>query len=77
MTLHGHFAIRHAFIDSMTYADDHPAMLEALGQGRFGDLSNLITRRIPLEDFVEKGMKALIHEKDQHGTSALPCRSRV
>ncbi|KAI1792688.1 alcohol dehydrogenase GroES domain protein [Ganoderma leucocontextum] len=42
--------------NSVVYADDHPEMLDALGQGRFGDLSNL----------VEKGIKALIHEKDQH-----------
>ncbi|PIL28856.1 hypothetical protein GSI_08902 [Ganoderma sinense ZZ0214-1] len=55
-----------ALANSVIYADDHPEMLEALGQGRFGDLSSLITRRIPLEDFVEKGIKALINEKDQH-----------
>ncbi|KAM5546076.1 hypothetical protein V8D89_000202 [Ganoderma adspersum] len=52
--------------NSMGYADDHPDMLDALRQGHFGDLSSLITRRIPLEDFVEKGIKALLHEKDQH-----------
>ena len=55
----------------MGYADDHPDMLDALAQGRFGDLSSLITRRIPLEDFVDKGINALLHEKDQHGTSVL------
>ena len=46
-------------------------MLDALAQGRFGDLSSLITRRIPLEEFLEKGINALLHEKDQHGTSVL------
>ncbi|KAM5546077.1 hypothetical protein V8D89_000203 [Ganoderma adspersum] len=52
--------------NSMIYANDHPEMLDALGQGRFGDLSSLITRRVPLEEFMEKGIKALIYEKDQH-----------
>ena len=61
----------------MAYADDHPEMLDALAQGRFGDLSSLITRRIPLEDFVEKGINALLHEKDQHGTSVLRHLNRV
>ncbi len=63
--------------DSVVYADDHPEMLDALSGGRFGDLASLITRRIPLEDLMEKGIKALIHEKDQHGTSAFQGMNRV
>ena len=42
-------------------------MLKAVAAGKFGGLENLITRRITLEDFVEKGLKALINEKDEHG----------
>ena len=44
-------------------------MLQAVAEGKFNDLDNLITRRIPLEDFVEKGIKALVNEKDEHGVS--------
>lgn len=42
-------------------------MLQAVAEGKFNDIDKLITRRIPLEDFVEKGIKALINEKDEHG----------
>ena len=42
-------------------------MLRAVAAGKFNGLENLITRRITLEDFVDKGMKALIYEKDEHG----------
>ena len=51
----------------MAYDRDHPEMLRAVAEGKFNGLENLITRRIGLEDFVEKGIHALIHEKDQHG----------
>ena len=49
----------------------HAEMLRAVAEGRFNlnGLESLITRRISLEDFVEKGIKALIHEKDKHGES--------
>ena len=42
-------------------------MLQAVAEGKFNNIDKLITRRIPLEDFVEKGIKALINEKDEHG----------
>ena len=51
----------------VAYDRDHPEMLKALAEGKFKGLEQLITRRIPLEDFVEKGVKALINEKDEHG----------
>ena len=51
----------------MGYADDHPEMLQALAQGRFVGLETLVTRRIKLEDLVELGIMALIHEKHEHG----------
>ncbi len=55
--------------DSMTYAGDHPELIQALADGKFDldDLEALITRRVGLEDYLEKGLGALLHEKDQHG----------
>ena len=44
-------------------------MLEAVADGKFDGIEELITRRISLEDFVEKGIKALIHERDEQGES--------
>ena len=52
-------------------------MLKALGQDRFGELSSLIARRVPLREFEEKRIKALIYEKDQHGRSALGWLNQV
>ena len=51
------------------YAGDHPELLQAVGQGYFAGLENLITRKIGLEDLVDKGIKGLIHEKDEMGTN--------
>ena len=44
-------------------------MLEAVADGKFDGIEKLITRRISLEDFVEKGINALIHERDEQGGS--------
>ncbi|EIW53227.1 alcohol dehydrogenase GroES domain protein [Trametes versicolor FP-101664 SS1] len=46
----------------------HAEMLDAVADGRFpvDGLESLVTRRIPLEDLVEKGIKALLHETDKH-----------
>ena len=59
-------------LGSIAYAGDHPELLEAMGQGRFAgsNLEDLITRKIALEDLVEKGIKGLIHEKQKMGTCA-------
>ncbi|KAI0752576.1 alcohol dehydrogenase GroES domain protein [Daedaleopsis nitida] len=54
------------FTGVMAYDRAHEEMLQAVAEGKFGGLENLITRRIGLEDFVEKGIKALINEKDTH-----------
>ncbi|RPD60647.1 alcohol dehydrogenase GroES domain protein [Lentinus tigrinus ALCF2SS1-7] len=54
------------FTGVIAYDRDHPEMLRAVAEGKFKGLENLITRRIGLEDFVDKGIHALIHEKDQH-----------
>ncbi|THG99717.1 hypothetical protein EW026_g2703 [Hermanssonia centrifuga] len=42
----------------------HEELLEAVAAGKFQGLEKLITRKIGLEDLVEKGIKALITEKD-------------
>ncbi|OSD00992.1 GroES-like protein [Trametes coccinea BRFM310] len=55
----------------LAYDRVHAEVVEAVGQGKFDGLESLITRRIGFEDFVEKGIKALLHEKDQHGESPL------
>lgn len=57
------------FADSIGYAGDHPELIQALADGKFDldDLEALITRRVGLEDYLEKGLGALLHEKDQHG----------
>ncbi|TFK82887.1 alcohol dehydrogenase GroES domain protein [Polyporus arcularius HHB13444] len=51
---------------SFVYAGDHEELLQAISQGKFSDLTSLITRRIPLEDLVDKGIMALIHERHEH-----------
>ena len=61
----------------MAYDRDHPEMLRAVAEGKFNGLENLITRRIGLEDFVEKGIHALIHEQDLHGWHLLTTLLRV
>ena len=50
-------------------------MLEAVNAGKFNDfhLERIVTRRIPLEDYVQKGINALTHEKDTHGESKTFC----
>ena len=55
---------------SLAYADDHRELLEAVGRGHFEDLDRLITRRIGLEDLVEKGIMGLINEKDEMGENS-------
>ena len=46
-------------------------MLEAVAAGKFNGIEKLITRKIPIEDLVEKGIMALLHEKDKHGQKIL------
>ncbi|KAL1948316.1 hypothetical protein VTO73DRAFT_12391 [Trametes versicolor] len=54
--------------NSIAYAGDHPELIQALADGKFDldDLEALITRRVGLEEYLEKGLGALLHEKDQH-----------
>ncbi|KAI0357735.1 L-threonine 3-dehydrogenase [Trametes cingulata] len=56
--------------NSVTYSGEHAEVIQAVADGRFDNLESLITRRVALEDFLEKGLGALMNEKDQHGK---PC----
>ncbi|KAI0357734.1 NAD(P)-binding protein [Trametes cingulata] len=51
---------------SLGYSNNHPEVLRAVEENRLGDLESLITQRASLEEFLEKGLMALINEKDQH-----------
>ncbi|KAF9461749.1 alcohol dehydrogenase GroES domain protein [Collybia nuda] len=42
----------------------HPELLEALEAGKITGIEQLITRRVALEDVVEKGFLALLNDKD-------------
>jgi hypothetical protein len=42
-------------------------MLESVAAGNFKGIEEFITRKIAVEDVVEKGIMALVHEKDKHG----------
>ncbi|OCH91175.1 alcohol dehydrogenase GroES domain protein [Obba rivulosa] len=41
-----------------------PDLLRAVGEGKLDGIEALVTRKIALEEVVEKGIKALLHEKD-------------
>lgn len=49
----------------------HQEVVDALAEGKFKGLEKLITRKIPLEEVVEKGIKALMTEKDTQSESKL------
>jgi hypothetical protein len=53
------------------YNGIHPEMLEAVAAGKFKGIEKLITRKIAIEDLVEKGIMALLHEKDKHGQNLI------
>ena len=54
-------------IGTAAYNGIHPEMLDAVAAGKFKGMEKLITRKIAIEDLVEKGIMALLHEKDEHG----------
>ena len=64
-------------IDSCANNRDYAEMLQAVADGKITGLDVLITRRIPFEDFIEKGINALINEKDEHGSSSLSICVRI
>ncbi|KAG6878828.1 hypothetical protein C0992_007406 [Termitomyces sp. T32_za158] len=50
----------------LAYDRVHPELLAAVGSGKIPGIEDLITRKIALEDVVEKGFNALLHNKDAH-----------
>ncbi|KAG5352461.1 hypothetical protein C0989_002171 [Termitomyces sp. Mn162] len=52
----------------------HPELLEAVKAGKITGLEDLITRKIALEDVVEKGFKALLRNKDAHSQPFITLR---
>ncbi|KZT08048.1 alcohol dehydrogenase GroES domain protein [Laetiporus sulphureus 93-53] len=44
---------------------EHPELIQAVADGKFPGLEELITRKIVLDDLVEEGIKALINDKDR------------
>lgn len=49
----------------------HGEVVQALAEGKFQGLEKLITRKISLQDVVEKGIKALMAEKDTQSKSTI------
>ncbi|KAI0943553.1 hypothetical protein AcW1_002689 [Taiwanofungus camphoratus] len=49
---------------SQSFSRVHSELLQAVAGGKLTGLEDLITRKIALEEFVDKGIKALIEEKD-------------
>jgi hypothetical protein len=52
----------------LAYDRVHPEVIEAVAAGKFGGIEDLITAKIPIDDVVEKGFKALLNDKAAHGT---------
>ena len=46
--------------------NDYREVVEDFVAGKFGGASSLITRRLPVEDLVEKGLEELVRNKDDH-----------
>lgn len=57
---------RFFWIGTAAYNGIHPEMLEAVASGKIKGMEEFITRKIAIEDLVEKGIMALLHEKDKH-----------
>ncbi|OAL37371.1 ATP synthase subunit alpha, mitochondrial [Fonsecaea nubica] len=54
-------------VGSCAYDDsDFKEAVDAFIQGRFTDLSSMVTARIPLNDIVTKGLNALLEEGEKH-----------
>lgn len=61
------------FVGTVGYDRVHPELLEAVALGKIPDIDSLITSRVAIEEVVEKGFKALLNDKDSHGT----CSGRI
>ncbi|KDR76847.1 hypothetical protein GALMADRAFT_225704 [Galerina marginata CBS 339.88] len=51
---------------TVCYNGIHPEMLAAVSSGKINGISNLITKKISLEDLVQEGLLTLLHNKDSH-----------
>jgi len=51
---------------TLGYDSVHPELLEAVASGKISGVESLITRKIGLDDVVQKGFLALCNEKDNH-----------
>jgi hypothetical protein len=49
----------------------HPELLEAMAAGKISGIEELITRRVAIEDVVEKGFLTLVNDKDSQGKHSL------
>ena len=45
---------------------DYREVVEDFVAGRFKGAENLVTRRLPVEDLVEKGLEELVRNRDDH-----------
>ncbi|KAF8961445.1 chaperonin 10-like protein [Flammula alnicola] len=52
---------------TIAYSGIHPEVLEAVAAGKIPGIEDLITRKIAIEDVVEQGIMALLHQKDKQG----------
>ncbi|KAK2460810.1 hypothetical protein APHAL10511_007280 [Amanita phalloides] len=53
-----------SLIGTICYQNDHPDVIAAVASGKINGLEDFISRRIALDDVVEKGFEALLKEKD-------------
>lgn len=58
---------RHAHAGTICYENDHPDVIAAVASGKISGLDDFVSRRISLDDVVEKGFEALIKEKASLG----------
>jgi threonine dehydrogenase-like Zn-dependent dehydrogenase len=54
---------------TVCYNGIHPEMLTAVASGRIQGISDVITKKISLENLVQEGLLSLLHEKDTQGKS--------
>ncbi|THU85467.1 alcohol dehydrogenase GroES domain protein [Dendrothele bispora CBS 962.96] len=57
------------------YTGVHPELIQAVADGRFKGLDELITKRIKLEDVVEKGIKVLSVDKSESKYQCSKCNN--
>lgn len=60
-----------SLIASQSFSRVHSELLQAVAGGKLTGLEDLITRKIALEEFVDKGIKALIEEKDSQSKTLI------